>query len=163
MVMETKTPTATIVQQVLNTVQLNECPSGSYCYFIKLNKKWAVKLYSKKHERDEAYNNQRLAAEHHLAPDVGRGNIKVKRPDGEVMYGYITEIVKTVLNFPYNLNKTRTKEQYDHFNEMQEKMRARRIQLDCLYRNIGIYNLDDFHAGNLGYLEDGTIVCIDFY
>jgi hypothetical protein len=49
---------------------LKNYKSGCECIFVKLDKKMGLKLYSSKKERNHAYNYQRIAAHHELAPPV---------------------------------------------------------------------------------------------
>jgi len=79
----------------LSAKDFYDCPSGAFCRFIKLNDKWAVKLYSSECKRDSAYAAQKRFAENGLAPLVG-GRMKVVSRYAPKIWGYISEIVVAV-------------------------------------------------------------------
>ena len=146
-------------------------PSGTECVFIKINDKWAIKLYNTRQERDSCYYWQKLAAENILGPDVGGKfdledcNIRYSRFDcinkenNIPEYGYITEIVEVIAdqsdyddwddwrNDVYRVEDT---EKYqDEIENLCEKL-----------EDIGFCTRDLF-GGNVGY-KNGKMICIDF-
>lgn len=147
-------------------------PGGTECIFIKINDKWAIKLYRTRQERDSCYYWQKLAAENDLGPDVGGkfdledcGNIRYTRFDSPNTedyipeYGYITEIVEVIAdqqdydNWEDWRNKVRviedTEEYQDEYDVLCEKL-----------EKIG-FSIIDLFGGNIGY-KNGKMICIDF-
>lgn len=128
----------------------NSCnsPSGTECFFVPIDKKWGVKVYSSRGNRDHAYLVQQKLSKHKLAPPVG-----AKFSLGDDKHCYITRIVQVVINDPKI-------EDWELFDDMQ------RLHLPGIeYLEEKIENLtgnlpDDLHAGNIGIL-DGEYVVID--
>jgi hypothetical protein len=132
-------------------------PRGIKSCFIKLDKKWGIKLFWDKDDRDQCYTNQGIAAEHGLGPDVGD---TVDFSEGmDYPYGYITEVVQTIV--PHNevnngiCSSVFTKAQ--NSSRLTEKQLELKEKLDDLF---GCY-FTDLHPANLGY-KNGQLICIDF-
>lgn len=140
--------------------KIMSCVKGSPCgiasVFVKIDKKWAIKLYSYEDDRNSAYRNQAEAAEYGLGPDVGETidfGINCKYP-----YGYITEIVEVLVphediaisNYNELYRVRKTQEFKDKVRELHEE----------LFNKTGI-NYCDMHPGNIG-VKNGEYVLIDF-
>jgi hypothetical protein len=145
---------------VAKTVVINEHDSyyhkktwkaGVWCAFSKLPKhrKWGVKCYYDKGERDLCYNRQKLAASYGLAPQTG-DKFSVKTSGGSRVYCFITEVVMIVRDYmqkhPY----------YSHYDDDRFSALRDNLRDKC--------DLDggDMHWRNVGLTKDGRMVCIDF-
>ena len=152
-------------QEVLETVQDklgSDSQSGCQAYFVKLNEKWGVKLFSDKIERDTAYSRQKSAADVGMAPKV-LNELEIPVNTSPLYYpkesqywgfGYITEIVRTVPDEV--LKNSSARYQWD-----KETRFDREKYVDELFKKIGWFFTDN-HPGNWGYMDDGKLVCIDF-
>jgi len=128
--------------------------SGSFAtfYILKNRKTIAFKAFSSKKRAIEAYDMQKLLAEHTMAPKV-YGNVRKidyigfdgkKNKSG---WGYITEIARTVDDDfdPY------------YFEDDRQGLVA------CMHIELGL-DFGDCHSQNVGYVKRGkenVMVCID--
>lgn len=145
-------------------------PGGTECVFIKINDRWAIKLYDSRSLRDSCYYWQKLAAENGLGPEVGG---KFDLEDCEIKYssfddpeenyipeyGYITEIVEVIADqgdydnwgdwrsVVYSAEDT--EEYQDEIENLCDKL-----------EEIG-FDTSDLFGGNVGY-KNGRMICIDF-
>ncbi len=147
-------------------------PGGADAVFIPISDKWALKMFHCEYKRDFSYEIQQKCSEHGLAPKVGE---KVDIEDDEYCYGFICEIVETVVPEDLIMKVKRANEsgegwsyeldnewgEYEYDSELQTEL----SELNQKYDNLGFYP-SDMHVGNLGYMydEDGErrLVCIDF-
>lgn len=146
-------------------------PGGIECVFIKINDKWAIKLYSSRELRDSCYYWQKLAAENDLGPDVGE---KFDLKDCDIRYtqfdypndedyipeyGYITEIVEVIAD----------QSDYDCWEDWREDIRrvedTKEYQDEFEFLCSKLEKIDfqtsDLFGGNIGY-KNGKMICIDF-
>lgn len=65
-------------------------PHGISCKFIKLDKKWGIKVYIDSRVRNMAFEDQKKMAQHGFAPEVGICF------DAGFNYCYLTEVVETL-------------------------------------------------------------------
>ena len=145
-------------------------PGGIDAIFIPISDKWALKMFKWEDTRNLSYDIQKKCSKHKLAPKVGT---KVNIEDGDYPYGFICEIVETVI--PYDLIvkvKKRnngggcwTDEMNEEWDLYEEEAQENGLgELIEAYEDLG-FSPEDMHAGNLGYLEvDGErrLICIDF-
>jgi hypothetical protein len=136
-------------------------PRGVDCIFVPINEKWALKMFSSDYVRDKSHRLQKELSEHNLAPKVG-GQINLDR-DGSnyYCYGFVTEIVETVLSHEYIVGLDKGQEDWGLFRETKEEMKDQVAELKDEYESLG-YSPYDLHPGNLGYNKDGRLICIDF-
>lgn len=141
-----------LVNKVLKNTRKIEC--GSYCMFVPLSEKRGVKFYLRQKERNDAYDMQRYANFHDLAPKAfGKFNTKNKKlislysdkcdrclyeEDMKCLYGYVTEIANDVGMLSYKYERI-----------LYEKL-----------KHIGLEHLDveRYNIGKIGH----RVVCIDF-
>ncbi len=133
-------------------------PKGMMACFIKLDKKWAIKLFKYEDIRDETYQNQKIAAEHGLGPDVGE-TIDFSE-DMKYRYGYITEIVETVVPHEDINNDLMDSVMWNDAIKNIELFEEQKILRDKLGDLFHCY-MTDLHPANLGY-KNGQLICIDF-
>lgn len=109
--------------------------AGTECHYIDVSPTIAVKLYNTFREREIAYQSQKLAAHHKLAPPVGK---VFTLPSGSFAFGYTTRVAKM---------------------EYVVRWQKRAILCESL-RELGI-GANDIHAGNMG-IYNRKLVWIDF-
>lgn len=155
-------------KQVVKDNQENS-PGGIDAIFVPINDKWALKMFKDEHVRDRSYNIQKELSKHKLAPRVGK---KIDITDGEFCYGFICEIVETVISHDmvakikyYSDNGLNwTKEMEKEWDNKEEEIDKERSLLLEKYRDMGFCPCD-IHPGNFGYLivnGERRLVCIDF-
>lgn len=124
---------------------------GVWCAFRKLDtdKKWGIKCYYCKQERDLCFERQKLAAKFGLAPKVGPKLLVSTGRKGNRLYCFITEVVKTYREYQ------KTHPGYDVDDDPQSEVLRETLLKEC--------GLDggDMHYGNIGFIND-KLVCIDF-
>ena len=139
-----------------------------------------MKCYKTAVGRDEAYNYQTRAADYGLAP-LTKGTFEVEFDEhvdlefakfythksdynfqtAKKIYGYITEIVRPVLNYKYYNPEKGEDKSCDYMYRVERRFAYRTRKLrKALEKCCGFYFGDD-HAGNLG-IKNGKLVCIDF-
>jgi len=143
---------------------LEYCPAGIHCYFIKLNSEWGVKCYHDKSSFETAYERQKLCYEEGLAPEVGESfEIDVDFYDEEEhcqidkLYCYVTELIKPCVSI---LGKNA-----DYIDAMCEKFQDEyEKDLWLIQQEIrdktGWYP-EDIHGFNWGW-NDGKLQLLDF-
>ena len=153
----------------LNKVDDNGC--GATAKFVKVSEQWGLKFFKREDARDLAVDRQIRAAEHGLGPLVG--DTITFNWQGDTWYGYMTEVCPNVLanvwadeegtdrddyrNSLYN-GTGRNPEKWCDFAESEELADLK----EGLSELVG-WNWYDDHEGNVGYMADGRLVCIDFY
>ncbi len=148
-------------------------PHGIASYFVALNDKWGIKLYTCPEERDGCMENQSLAYNVGVGPEVG-GKIDLpSSSDNEhYIHGYMTKIVKVAGNVSREeagLPSDREQCNADHGyhttrNVGRDWKEANQDEINQLHETLeelGFYFYDS-HVENIGIDEDGRIVCIDF-
>lgn len=119
------------------------------CIFLPLDKKWGIKTYDYKVDRDYSFFLQRRCAKLNLGPDVGNRFtfqiIEGKRKHRK--YCYSTEIVKTF-----------TDDESDIFDKKYER-EASKVK-DILLKKLKWNFLDD-HMFNWG-IKNNKLIPIDF-
>lgn len=134
-------------------------PYGVNSVFVKLDEKWAIKLYQNGYDRDEIYENQKQAAKYELGPEVGEKidfNIDCWYP-----YGYITEIVEVLIS--HEIIAQCGDEFYDELDKYEESEEFNR-RTDILFEELKKYtgiDYHDLHAANIG-VKNGKYILIDF-
>jgi hypothetical protein len=114
---------------------------GSVVYFIKM-RQLGLKLWFEKNDRDFAYDNQKLAAKHRLAPKTHR---KIRVPTtSHTYYGYITQLADTERVI----------------NSWDARYSEQAYKIEDGLCGIGI-DFCDTHAHNFGLIRN-HLVCIDF-
>lgn len=150
------------VFEIVETIEdkIDRSPRGAFTVMVKINEKWGIKLFFYKHERDAAFENQKTFAQYGYGPEVG-GKIDFRDVDRE--YGYITEIVETVI--PGHLvgseriqYSERFYEEYGRYDDQGEN-RIKEIIRE-MEETTGI-TMVDMHAGNWGW-KNGQLIPIDF-
>lgn len=143
---------AIVAQYTLQAFDANEASSGCECFFIK-HTNFGIKLYICEAEANRVASRQRTASKHGLGPEVLSKVVEYDIPDdlskliaqrrptlvGTVLYGYETEVVEI---------RSVTGEE---INELVEKFAQKMGQ--ALY---------DSSSSNVGFKENGEMVCIDF-
>lgn len=140
-----------------------DSPGGAQCKFIKLNRKWGIKLFSFPQKRDETWDNQSKCYDVGLAPEV---KDCIDLPSGPMRFGYITEVVDTIFNpLDYDLEDEwdgdEDEDPYREIWEWEAKHAVEIRQLQKQLRHMAGFVFDDAHAFNLGY-KDGKLIPIDF-
>lgn len=125
--------------------------TGIHAYFKSINDKWGLKFYHHERMRDKTYDLQALAHSHGLAPALGE-KFNINIPNIGPIYGYVTEKIIVTLedtgNYP---------------GEGQEDMRMQYDDFDrFIYKLESIMFVSDMENFNVGFLEDGKMVAIDF-
>lgn len=144
-------------------------PAGIACMFVAINDRWGVKLYRDKQYADKTYNMQKKAAEFRLAPNVGERltiNDYDKYGHACTLHGYLTESIVFTHAQVHNLS---SKTYYDGDNKAKWIEASSNLQcsyeymdlIDGIRKKAGI-DPCDMHMENVGYLDDGTLVAIDF-
>lgn len=142
-----------VAQDTLQAFDVDEAGSGYECFFIK-HEDFGIKLYACEAEANRVASRQRTASRHGLGPEVLSEVIEYDIPDnlsklmgsarprlgGSVLYGYETETVET-----------RRTGVIDRVEELRIKFRKRIGQVLC-----------DAGWSNVGFKENGEMVCIDF-
>lgn len=132
--------------------------SGSEANFHVVNSRLGCKFFrdADQNEVKAIYNQQKLAAEHGLAPKV-YGMCKHVDENGKTYFGYYTEIAETPFVTSNKHNHVVTKQ---FFNDEQRKVFQ---ELQDLLLKIGIKTstVFDLFECNIGYIR-GKMVCIDF-
>lgn len=132
--------------------QIEGSPNGIASVYVRLDKKWGLKLFYDEHSRDYAYNLQNEAANLELGPKVGEKidmSVDCERP-----FGYITEHVKVL---PHYLP---TDDSYDRIWANKNFLAQRKKLKNALENRFGII-FSDLHMYNMGW-KNGKCVCIDF-
>ena len=150
------------VFKLVETIDYNiDCsPRGAFTIMVKINEKWGIKLFFDKHERDYIYENQKTFAQYGYGPEVGG---KIDFRDVYRQYGYITEIVETVI--PGHLVGSERSQYAEEFYEKyggyddQEDNEIKEI-IQEMEETTGIA-MTDMHAGNWGW-KNGQLIPIDF-
>jgi hypothetical protein len=165
---QTKTDYQTLVEQ-----KKDSSPGGVDAVFIPISDKWALKMFRSERTRSFSYLTQKRCSEHGLAPLVGE---KVDIQDGEYKYGFICEIVETIVPEDVVVRAKYANEKKNghwstslnnEWNEIEDDDRLQDELRNLIeqYEDLG-FSPSDMHAGNLGYLynEDGErqLICIDF-
>ena len=118
-------------------------------------------MFSSEYVRDKSYRLQKELSEHNLAPRVG-GQINLDCDSyNSYCYGFVTEIVETVLSHEYIVGLQENTESWVLFREAGVKLEEQVKELTEEYESLG-YSPYDLHPGNLGYNKDGKLICIDF-
>lgn len=119
--------------------------NGSFNLFFRINDTIGVKASLSESVRDNNFRRQELASDYGLGPEV-YGKVEFNYC-GKKWYGYLTEVVNT----------------FDDSSDLSDKFDDADIDALCfeLQELVG-FNFIDNHEYNMGYTEDGRLVCIDF-
>lgn len=134
---------------------LKESPGGVVCKFVKLDNKWALKIYPSKFKRDEAYYNQCNCYDHGFAPATGE---TIDLPMG---YAYVTEIIRPAAKWikegepGYAENKRKGWAWEDRNFELIDETTELIYQLTNWW-------FEDNHPWNWGYNKKGVLIPLDF-
>jgi hypothetical protein len=140
--------------------------TGLYARFLRINDEWGLKIYEKDGVRDEVFTNQKRAAEHGLAPQVG-DKFSFSFPNRLEYYGYTTGCITNTWGDRFALENygscfadlsQNKKYDIEHALEDDGEYLSLIEELD----EIDIYT-GDMHCSNVGYLPGGKLVAIDFY
>lgn len=129
--------------------------NGIECVFLPLNSKIGLKIYPYKHERDKAYDSQKVFYKKGVAPAVGQkidlSLPEMHRDDPDMsfardipQYGYTTQIAE---KYPWD------KDRRAGLKDLPKKDRNRFIKSGL--------PLWDLHEDNIGIVDD-KIVFLDF-
>jgi hypothetical protein len=143
-------------------------PSGTECTFVKLNKKWGIKLYWDERVRDSNYEWQKKCEVIGLAPETGdiinfqdnEDYDNLPMEDKYPLFGYITEVVETFADYTEYQSamdwRSAIYARTDHNEEYKE-------QYDEMCKKLCTINFDtsDLWWGNVGF-KNGKMICIDF-
>lgn len=147
------------VNEVRIMSQIRGSPSGVRSVFVKIDDKWAIKLFEKERHRDRAYRNQKQAAEYKLGPDVG------KKIDFSVScdypYGYITEIVDVLVPHSEIVNRDYDSYNYYCYGDGKQKFDKLVDELSNKLEECTGIRYRDLHPANIG-IKNGYFVLIDF-
>lgn len=139
-------------QSTLQSFNSDDASSGYECFFINY-RNFGIKLYACEGEANRVASRQRTASKHGLGPEVLSEVIAYDIPDdlskliasgrpalgGSVLYGYETQVVEI------------RKNALEGVEELRMKFRERIGQV-----------LYDSGGSNVGFRENGEMVCIDF-
>lgn len=162
-----------------------------YPKFVQLNKLWGCKMWYIKHykessmqpsgpeqERDNNHRMQAHAASYGLAPAVGEKFSFVNPHDEDCyVYGFLTVICPRLLHKEpeyqhlswgwyfwefFNVNKYWKKQKdSDDINNIDFEYYGL-PNLANMLLDIGFEYAEDLHLENVGFMADGSFVCIDF-
>lgn len=133
------------VEVIESAAKTSPKTNGSFNLFFKINDKIGVKATLIEDIRNNNMRRQELAADYGLGPEVyGKVNFQY---EGKVWYGYLTEVVNT----------------FENASDLSEKFDDADIDSLCfeLEELVG-FVFSDNHEYNMGYTNDGNLVCIDF-
>lgn len=131
--------------------------SGVDARFMKINDQWGFKFFTDKYTRDKTHKLQKKAHKIGCAPEIGT-QFTTKTPDGNKVYGYITECVTKLGNEIYRKKygnpgtfgaSTNDMNKINGYKELIEQLKT-------------IMDAKDMHGGNVGTLANGKMVAIDF-
>jgi hypothetical protein len=123
-------------------------PYGTECFFVPIDKKWGVKVYKSRSNRNHAYLVQKKLSKHKLAPPVG-----AKFSLGYDKHCYITRIAQVVIHDAQTTD-------YQLYDEIETLHLPGIEYLEEKIENLTGTPPEDLHAGNIGIL-DGEYVVID--
>lgn len=137
---------------------------GCAAQFVNLGNGWGFKFYRNANFQEKTYELQKRAASLGLAPEVGEMvtfNLK-----NRTMYGYTTQTARVIKDEYAASLGCHANEVFDHPN--YEEDTRKNVYLIDGYRELmeGLeengFDTFDMHWGNVGYLDDGRLVAIDF-
>lgn len=132
---------------------LSQSPNGRHATFIALDG-YGIKLFSSPGQRDYGLGNQRILAEHELAPDAwGPFESEI---NGKRVWGFCTEIADC---------KVSAIKRGGGDGDYWSQVHSFDLQADMQFLNdklvsVGAWKWNDLHAGNVGYMH-GRMVLID--
>lgn len=148
--------------------------SGVHATFCRLNRKWGVKFFETKEERDMNYEIMENLHAHGIAPEV-RTKVSFEWIN-DTYYGFLIEIVKPVENVIlrfFNIERSQRRRGYGYCSmvcpdgiKYKEFMLAH-SEYDKMFNELHekCYSVDfvweDDHAGNWGINADGKAVIFD--
>jgi len=156
----------TMLKTTVDTIYAS--PNGMQCHFLKFGNK-GIKVYAQRDECDQSYANQFRLASMGLAPKVYfKALIEVEGRDGRpgwTGYAFETELaeVKASIKKPSRsrwIEDADNEAEWDSYDKAVRKFEDAIPGLRRKLEDAGCLWLDD-HAGNIGFLEDGTAVIID--
>jgi hypothetical protein len=137
------------VKQYYKTETASGVRAGIYCIFVPLNRRWGVKCYQSRRIGRIAFEDQKLAHEHGVAPRV-KHQFDLVVPGtnkSRAWYCFVTQRATHVGNCCY-LDEA---DEQGHVEDLKTALGE--IGLDHL--------IPDLHDDNIGFLCD-KLVCIDF-
>lgn len=137
---------------------------GVEAKFIKMDNKWGFKYWLDKTDRDDNYRFQAHASKHGLAPMVGEKK-EISMPSGVTYYGFVTEICPTLLSDHEDWYDIEYTWKWIWSNKDDSNISFPAHGLPDLYnqlKKVGFDRVSDLHAHNVGFMDDGRFVCIDF-
>jgi hypothetical protein len=148
---------------------ISSSPSGIACYFVKIDSKWALKLFCDKEMRDICYQRQMKFADAGYGPEV-RTHIDLDLEEVKY-YGYITEILETCVPNEVDGSDSECRSRYkelqgivakfiEEYGSIRKPGTKVYNDLKEAFQATGIY-LSDMHSYNLAWKND-KIVPIDF-
>lgn len=138
--------------------------SGVEATFFPIDEKWGIKYWLDSDLRDMNYKYQNHASKHGLAPSVGR-NIDFTHPRSDkIVYGFFTEICPNILSLNPEYNRISpffaSYKQDDDYNMDFDHYNLPNLKKQL--KDIGFVDVCDLHNANVGFMDDGRFVCIDF-
>lgn len=159
-----------VEEEVKKTIRRS--PSGVSAVFVKLNEKWAIKLFKSEEKRDKVMSNHERCLEHCLAPEIGDTIDLPDYVDGEhggYRFGYVVEIVEVCPNLDRGgrdyiaaHGETKYEEAKKERDKWEEEMREAKFWniVGEIEEKTGWY-FEDSHSYNWGR-KDGKFIPIDF-
>lgn len=141
------------------TIRKSPQSYGCFAKFVKVNENWGFKFFDSPRTRDKNYELNKRAGECGLAPKVGS---KIDFPE-ESMFGFFVELIDVIIeNHPAYPGDNWWLDEWKKDNDNNINFDYYKLpNLISLFEEIGI-SIGDLHCENVGWMKDGTFVCIDF-
>lgn len=151
-----------IVKTTILTTPDDGYKFGDYANFKKINNKWGLKFFENEQIRNDTFDFQYLACQIGCGPELGE-KFDMTLPDGKPVYGYITECIVKDGNLLY-AEEMGDESTYDPIEEDVEDYDLYKIYgyTRMIKRLEKIMWVGDMHGGNVGILDSGRLVVIDF-
>lgn len=139
--------------------------SGSTAKFVRIDEVWEFKFYHDNTDRDNCHFLQKKAYKNEIAPRVGE---KVDFTlGGHPRYGYITELAIIPYDEFLKLHNVEDSEDNEYVSRLYSVMEGELYNQPAysdLMDKMEELNMSviDMHPGNVGWMPDGRLVCIDF-
>lgn len=149
---------------------------GQAAQFISLGNGWGLKFYDTKCECETTYETQETAFAAGIGPALGEKT--TFSVDGMIRYGYITQHAETFRD-KFAKKHNLTGNAFTAIEKIEDAERREEVRRECMKIRTTMDNLpeysdlmyemtrlglctNDMHWGNVGYLPNGKLVCIDF-
>lgn len=151
-----------IVETIITETHSSDYQSGCDARFKKINDQWGLKFFEEEKIRDQTFDLQYTAWEIGCGPELG-DKFDLTLPDGTPVYGYITECIVKDGNVLYaeemGDESTYNPDLEDVESDDMHQVYGYTRMIERLKR---VMEVEDIHGGNVGILDSGRLVVIDF-